>query len=71
MLRQNPNNLAKFCFSRDIDTARQLSEILKVAPSTVSRWLRGLATPSPENLDRLADLFGCSCRDLGFETYGD
>lgn len=41
----------------------QTAQQLGVDPSTVSRWLKGERTPSPELCDRLADIFAV---DLDF-----
>jgi transcriptional regulator with XRE-family HTH domain len=38
-------------------TQREIAMELGVSEMFVSRWERGLHTPSPDNLQRLADLF--------------
>lgn len=41
-------------------TQRELSAALGLAPATVAQWERGYSVPNTDNLQAIADLFGCS-----------
>lgn len=41
-------------------TQRELSAALGLSPATVAQWERGYCLPNTENLQAIADLFGCS-----------
>jgi transcriptional regulator with XRE-family HTH domain len=45
-------------------TQKQLAELLGVEPITVSRWERGVTSPSLPRLRRIAELTGTSASDL-------
>lgn len=52
-------------------TQRELSAALGLSPATVAQWERGYCLPSTENLQAIADLFGCSVDAvLGREPLG-
>lgn len=52
-------------------TQRELSAALGRSPATVAQWERGYCLPSTENLQAIADLFGCSVDAvLGREPLG-
>lgn len=46
-------------------TQRQVARSIRVLTDTVSRWEKGSNIPSPENLDKLAQLFQVSIVELG------
>ena len=42
----------------------RLAAALKTGPSNVSRWVRGMALPTAENIDAMAALFNVSVSEL-------
>lgn len=38
----------------------EMARLLRVNPSTISRWLKGERTPSLEMLDKIYELLGCT-----------
>ena len=56
-------NLNRFLAERDLQ-ASDLSNDLKIAPSTISNWCTGLKMPRTGSIDRLAKYFGVNRSDL-------
>ena len=42
----------------------ELSKRIGASPAAVSHWLNGVKVPSPENVDRLCEVFHCRRTDL-------
>lgn len=43
---------------------KELGEMLKVNPNTVSQWENGMRLPSIEKLRQMAEIFECSVDEL-------
>lgn len=49
----------------------RLAAALKTGPSNVSRWVRGVALPTAENIDAMSVLFNVPISELFSEQLGD
>lgn len=53
------------------DTQAQLAKKLGVTRQTISKWEMGISQPSPEYLDKIADLYCCSVDELMGRNVGN
>lgn len=54
----------KSCRERASYSQLSLATVLKIDPSTVSKWENGVAKPQADKLIAMSKLFGCSIDDL-------
>ena len=65
--RKNLNGL----MYRDFCTQSDLAKYLDMSPQTISLWVKGLAYPRTDTMDKIAKHFGVSVFELVCEENGD